>query len=69
MANSRYWNRVQYVDGKIDVSSHKTKTAARAAAKGSVNRTHIDSGAKVEVVELQERLSNGAFLTLEVFRP
>jgi hypothetical protein len=70
MAKARYWNWVTYVDGtNPDVSTHQTKAEGRQAAKDWVNRTNRHTGAKVEKVEFQERLSNGGFSTIEVFRP
>jgi hypothetical protein len=69
MAKGRFWVWVSYTDGTFDVRSSLTKAVARQEAKDWVNRTNQHTGAKVEKVELQERLSNGAFLTIDTFRP
>ena len=69
MAKGRFWVWVSYVDGTSDVRSSLTKAVARQEAKDFVNRTNMHTGAKVEKVDLQERISNGAFITIETFRP
>ena len=65
----RYCVWVSYVDDTTDVRSELVKAEALKEAKAWVNRTNQHTGAKVAKVEVQERISNGALITIATFRP
>ena len=65
----RYWVWVSYVDDTTDVRSCLVKAEALKEGKAWVTRTNQHTGAKVLKVDVQERISNGAFITVMTFRP
>ena len=64
MAKNRYSIRMEYADGTPGLSFHDTLTAAKKAARSP---TH--GGRRVELAVVCERLSNGAEVTIQTFRP
>ncbi len=64
MAKNRYSVRMTYADGTPGLSFHPTLAAATKAAQSP---TH--GGRRVVVAEVRERLSNGAELPCQTFRP
>ena len=64
MAKNRYSVRMTYADGTPGLSFHPTLAAAMKAAQSP---TH--GGQRVAVAEVCERLSNGAEVPCQTFRP
>lgn len=64
MAKNRYSVRMTYADGTPGLSLHPTLAAATKAAQ---EPTH--GGHRVALAEVCERLSNGAEVPCQTFRP